>query len=126
MRRLWIAAAILLVMLVSTLGNSFYLNQLMDGYKQHLTSAHQSAVQGSWDNAAQLTEQVEEDWQEHDFYLHVMLPHKDIDAIHLTFREVREYLELEETDQYTAANARLIAQLGLLGEMEQLNVKNIL
>lgn len=126
MKRLWFAAAILLAMLGSTLGNSFYLNQLIDNYEQHLTSAHQSALQGSWDSAAQLTRQVEEDWQEHDFYLHVMLPHKDIDAIHLTFREVREYLELEETDQYTAANAKLMAQLGLLAEMEQLNIKNIL
>jgi len=55
-----------------------------------------------------------------------MLPHRDIDEIHLTFQEVEEYLKLEESDQYNAANAKLIAQLGLLAEMEQLNLKNIL
>ena len=73
-----------------------------------------------------LTSQVTQRWHKHDFYFHVMLPHRDIDEIHLTFQEVEEYLKLEESDQYNAANAKLIAQLDLLSEMEQLNLKNIL
>ena len=44
----------------------------------------------------------------------------------LTFREVQEYLTLQEMDQYTAANARLITQLRLLAETEQLSLKNVL
>jgi len=126
MKRLWISVAILLVMLGATLGNSWYLNNLISDFSHKLTSAHQLTSRDNWESARQLTEQVAGHWQEHDFYLHVMLPHRDIDDIHLTFQEVEEYLELEEADQYNAANAKLIAQLGLLAEMEQLNLKNIL
>ena len=126
MKRLWISVAILLVMLGATLGNSWYLNNLISGFTQELTSAHHLAAQNQWASARETTQGVSEHWQKHDFYLHVMLPHRDIDDIHLTFQEVEEYLELKESDQYNAANAKLIAQLGLLAEMEQLNLKNIL
>ena len=126
MKRLWIAAAILLCMLGSTLGNSWYLKRLVSTLEQQLAAAHVLAGQDSWDTASRITQQAAEQWQKHDFYFHIMLPHKDIDEIHLTFCEVQEYLELEETDQYTAANAKLMARLGLLAEMEQLSLKNIL
>jgi len=126
MKRLWIAVGILLAMLGGTLGNSWYLNGLISDFAHRLTSAQELAVSDNWEDAIRFTEQVVDNWEEHDFYLHVMLPHRDIDDIHLTFCEVQEYLKLEETDQYTAANAKLVAQLGLLGEMEQLNWKNVL
>lgn len=126
MKRLWICAAILMAMLGATLFNSRYLNNLVADFSSKLTAAHQLSAQDNWEAARQLTQQVADHWQEHDFYLHIMLPHRDIDEIHLIFQEVEEYLELEEADQYNAANAKLIAQLGLLAEMEQLNIKNIL
>ena len=126
MKRLWIAASILLFLLGSTLANSYLLNRIIADYTHQLTEAHRLAEADNWNAAAQLTAQVTERWHEHDFYFHVMLPHRDIDEIHLTFQEVKEYLKLEEPDQYNAANAKLIAQLGLLAEMEQLNWKNIL
>ena len=37
-----------------------------------------------------------------------------------------QYLDLEEMDQYAAANADLISQLELLSEMEQATVVNVL
>ena len=126
MKRLWISVAILSVMLGTTLGNSRYLSNIISGFTNDLTSAHELADRDSWAAARELTQQVAERWQTHDFYFHVLLPHRDIDEIHLTFREVEEYLDLEEPDQYNAANAKLIAQLGLLAEMEQLNLKNVL
>lgn len=126
MKRLWIAATILLCMLGGTLANSWYLNRLVSTLDQQLAAAHVLACQDSWDTASRITQQAAEQWQAHDFYVHIMLPHRDLDEISLTLREVQEYLALEETDQYTAANAKLMAQLGLLAEMEQLTVKNIL
>ena len=126
MKRLWIAVAILLGMLGSTLGNSKYIDHTVSQLLNQLTAAHEQAQASNWARAAQLTEQVVDHWQRHDFYFHIMLPHEDIDEIHLAFQEVEEYLKLEEPDQYNAASAKLITQLGLLVEMEQLNIKNIL
>lgn len=126
MKRLWLAATLLLFLLSATLSNSWYLSRLVSDFGQALTQAQTRALDNQWQQARQLTTQVTRHWQEHDFYFHIMLPHRDIDSIHLTFREIEEYLRLEELDQYTAANAKLVAQLGLLAEMEQLNLKNIL
>lgn len=126
MKHLWIASAILLVLLVSTLCNSLYLGGIIDGYEQQLTQAHELASQGKWDESERITQQVYADWEGHDFYFHSLLRHVDIDEVRLTFHEVQEYLKLEEADQYNAANAKLITQLGLLAEMEQLTLKNIL
>ena len=126
MKRLWLSVLLLLVMLGGTLGNSRYINALISDFEEKLTTARALSDDDNWESARALTQQVMEHWQRHDTYLHIMLPHRDIDDIHLTFQEVEEYLKLEETDQYNAANAKLIAQLALLAEMEQLNLKNIL
>ena len=126
MKRLWIAVSILCVIFAATLFNSWYLGKLIGEYTLRLSTAQDMTNREAWSSATQLTEQVIQDWQTHDFYFHVMLPHRDIDEIHLAFCEVQEYLQLEETDQYTAANAKLVAQLELLAEMDQLTIKNIL
>ena len=126
MKRLWLSGFILFIILVSTLANSWYLNYIISDLEQQLTTAHQLASQDNWNAARQITHQAHGHWTQHDFYFHIVLPHKDINDIHLTFCEVQEYIELEETNQYTAANARLIVQLALLAEMDQLNLKNIL
>ena len=125
MKRLWIALALLAFLLASTLANSFYLTRIIDGYELRLSTAQALAAQGVWTNASQLTQQVFHDWESRSFYFHILIRHTDTDAIHLAFREVQEYLILQETDQYTAANARLITQLSLLAEMEQLTLENV-
>ena len=65
-------------------------------------------------------------WLSHDAYLHVLLRHSETDEIYIDFREVAEFIQCEEAGEYSAANARLIAQLELLSEAEQLTLKNIL
>jgi len=126
MKRLWISICILFLILAGTLANSFYLSHIINGYELRLNTAHDLAKQGAWANAAQLTRQVFQDWEQRSFYFHALMRHTDTDQVLLSFQEVLEYLTLKETDQYTAANARLIAQLGLLAEMELLTLQNVL
>lgn len=52
--------------------------------------------------------------------------HSDTDQILRTFQSVLQYLELQELDQYAAANADLAAQIQLLAEMEQASLVNVL
>lgn len=126
MKRLICAAFILLFVLGSTLYTSRYLSGLVSEYRDSLIKAGELAEQGSWGQALAITGDAFDAWEKHDFSLHVLLHHTDIDAVRLTFQEVQEYLKLAEQDQYTAANARLITQLQLLIESEQLTVKNVL
>jgi len=126
MKRLWLAAALAATLLAGSLVNAWYSQKLCDGLWQRLEQAQELARADRWGEAAELTRQVYDGWQDSRFYLHVVMHHSDTDEILRTFREVLWYLELEEMDQYAAANADLIAQLQLLAEMEQASLVNVL
>lgn len=126
MRRLWIAAALLLFLLGASLANAWYAQNVTDGMRQRLRQAQTSAEQGDWSRAEALTRQAYEDWQERHFYFHTTMRHSDTDQVLRNFRSVLEYLQLQEPDQYNAANADLMAQLELLAEMERPMLGNVL
>ena len=125
MKRLWAAAAILAVLLGGTLWNAWYAERLTGGMIQQLKQAQERTAQGDWEGAAKLSEQAFQSWQDHEAYLHILMRHSDTDEILSSFRALEQYLALEETDQYTAANAELMTQLELLAEMEQPSLVNI-
>lgn len=126
MKRLWIAAALLMVLLGASLANGRHAQELTGEMRESLRQAQDLAEQEDWGRAESLTRQVYEDWQSHHFYFHTVMRHGDTDQILRAFRTVLEYLRLQEPDQYNAANADLMAQLELLAEMEQASVVNVL
>lgn len=126
MKRLWIAAVLLLLLLGASLTNAWYAQNITDGMRQQLRLAQTLAEQGDWSRAESLTRQAYEDWQGRHFYFHTTMRHSDTDQVLRNFRSVLEYLRLREPDQYNAANADLMAQLELLAEMEQPTVVNVL
>ena len=126
MKRLYIAAGLLLVLLGASLTNAWYAQSLTGGMTDQLRRAQSLTEQDDWAQAEAVTRQVYEDWQSHRFYFHTLMRHSDTDQVLRAFRQVLEYLPLQEPDQYNAANADLMAQLELLAEMEQAAVVNVL
>lgn len=126
MKRLWMAVLLMTVLVGLCLGNAWYSLTLTRQLAQQLTQAQSLVEQDQWEPARIMTQEVYDCWNNHHFYLHVFLRHSDTDQILRTFRQVLQYLQLEELDQYAAANADLTAQLELLAEMEQPSLVNIL
>ena len=126
MKRLWISAGLLVLLLAASLANAWYAQKLTGNMGERLRQAQTLTGQGNWDRAEALTRQVYEDWQDHHFYFHTLMRHSDTDQVLRAFRQVLEYLRLQEPDQYNAANADLVAQLELLAEMQQPTVVNVL
>lgn len=126
MKRFWAAAALLALLLAGSLANAWYARALTEDMGARLDRAQTLAGAGEWEQAARLTGLVRADWEAHSLYFHVVARHSDADGVSKGFRAVEEYLALEETDQYNAANADLIAQLTLLAEMEQPSWTNVL
>ena len=126
MKRLYIAAALLLLLLGASLGNGWYARKVTGEMCQELRQAQLLAEVEDWSQAESITRQVYEDWQGRHFYFHTLMRHSDTDQVLRAFRQVLEYLRLQEPDQYNAANADLMAQLELLAEMEQASVVNVL
>ena len=125
MKRVWVATGILLVIFGATLANSYYLKAFTQELTTKLTQAEASAETGDWDTSKRLTDEAYNTWFASDAYLHVTLRHADIDTILIGFREVNEFITCEEGGEYSAANARLITEVGLLYEAEALTLKNI-
>lgn len=126
MKRLVFAAALLTALLLASLFNGYVSQQLADSLASRLEQSQQLAQDGRWEQARILTEQVHDHWQANHTYLHIFMRHSDTDEIQRSFLAVQEYLNLQEMDQYAAANADLIAQIQLLAEMEQATLVNVL
>lgn len=126
MKRLWISVILLASVFIATLVNSQYLKGFASNLTELLTEAESKAETGDWILADELTEQALQKWQGHDMYLYTMLRHADTDLVYSGFREAREFIHCQEGGEYSAANARLIAQIELLYEMEQFTLKNLL
>ncbi|MCI8687655.1 MAG: DUF4363 family protein [Lawsonibacter sp.] len=126
MKRLYIAAALLILLLGASLTNGWYARKVTGEMCKELRQAQLLAEVEDWSQAESITRQVYEDWQGRHFYFHTLMRHSDTDQVLRAFRQVLEYLRLQEPDQYNAANADLMAQLELLAEMEQASVVNVL
>lgn len=128
MRRLWAAAALILVLAGLSGIHVLYLGHFTGQLTDLLTQAQTQVAEERWEEAADLTQQAADRWAGNAFYLHATLRHDDIDAILASFQEVLAFLGGQERQpsEYAAANARLITQLELLLEAELPTLKNLL
>lgn len=128
MKRLWIAAALILGLAGLSCVHVRYLRHFTGELTGLLTQAQTQVAEEQWDKAAELTQQAADLWAQNAFYLHTTLRHDDIDAVLSSFREVLAFLGGQEQQpaEYAAANARLITQLELLLESELPTLKNLL
>ena len=126
MKRLWIACAILALLLAATLWNAGRLERFTASLTDLLEQAEAQAEGEAWREAYALTRLAFDRWESRPTSLHITLRHSDTDDIQTGFQEVLEFLQCQEAREYSAANARLIARLELLSEAEQLSLENIL
>jgi len=126
MRRLCIALALLLLVLAGSAWSTHRLGIISGQMTSLLSQAEVLGEGGSWEEALSLTEQAEIIWENHEFFLHVILRHSDTDDITHSFREVKEFLHCREGGEYSAANAILMGRIYLLYEQERCTLKNLL
>lgn len=126
MKRVWIAIGLLLIILAGTLTHSFYIASFTHDLSLLLEAAESEAEKGAWDKAEELTGTARNKWDQRNMYLHITLRHDATDKVYTGFCEVAEFIQCQEVGEYSAANARLIANLELVAEAEQLTIKNIL
>lgn len=122
-----LAALVLLALLAAvSLWHVAVLGGLTGELQDLLTQAEDRAEEENWSAADALTREALRRWKDRDFYLHVTLQHRSIDEVDTSFGEVLEFIELQEAGEYSAANARLVSQLRLLGEAERPSLENLL
>lgn len=125
MKRLWLALALLLAMLGTSIWNARCLDRFTADLSGTLLQAEAMAFAGQEEQAGALTAQARSRWMEHSPYLHVVLRHSDTDEVQTGFDEALRLLSCGELGEYAAANARLTGRLRLIAEAEQLNLENL-
>ena len=126
MKRLWGCCALLLVLLGGCLWNSWHIYTLMSETAVQLEEAQSHAVEENWDKALELTQQVRKSWSDQEFYLKMVLSHRDVDQITRGMAQTEETLIHHSIDQYAPTNRDVVEQLRILGEMEMPHLVNIL
>lgn len=126
MKPFWISCLILTSMIALTLYNTQHLKHVIQPLEVQLTQAATYAEAEDWDHALQLTQEVYKAWEGHKTYLHVTLPHSNIDQIYMLLEDSLAYLEHKEIGEYVAAYKNLIIQMDMLYDMETLTLTNIL
>lgn len=127
MRRLIFSIFTLFILFFGAFYNTAHLHRVTDQMASVLQEAESNVSKGDWNSAITKTQYALDIWTQWEPYLYVILQHKDTDEILLSFYEVKQLLLAQENGgEYFAANARLIAQIKLLHEMEVLSLKNLL
>lgn len=128
MKRIWAATGLLVLLLLLSTCNIWYLNRLVSGVTQQLEQAQAHLANDNWEEALSLTQSAHGQFTGSAFFLHTALRHSDIDQVETSFQEVLAFLAGQERQpaEYAAANARLINQLELLVEAELPTLQNLL
>lgn len=126
MKRLWLSIGILIFLLAATMANTWAIERITGQLSDLLLQAEALADSGDWSQAESLTRQALERWNSSTDYLYTVLRHADTDAVNTGLQEVLELICCQEPGEYASSNARLLAQIHLLAEMERLNLKNLL
>ena len=126
MKREWIAAGLLLLLLAAALGNIAYLDRLMGRIEGELYEAQEMADAGSFSDAEDATERALEHWLDANAYTHIFIRHPEIDATSDAFYELKELLAEENAEGYPSAFEKLLYHLNSIDEMEHIRLGSVL
>lgn len=127
MNRLWISFVIIILLFTTAFTNTWYVKKFSGELSQYLTKAEDLLLKDNSEQAIRQIESAIKLWKGHEKYLHMVMHHDDIDEILLSFQEISQLAAHRENGgEFSAANAQLICRIGLLYEMEQFNLKNLL
>ena len=125
MRQLWVAAAILLVMVGLLSWNMFWLQGVTDPIRKDLAQGATAVQAGDWDQAAQRTSQAQQRWRQEQDRLRLVQVHGEIDEVSALLGELEGILAQRETGEYLAVNRRAAEKLESIQRSEKLSLENL-
>ena len=124
MKREWIAAALLLLLVLGAAWHLSAADRLTQTVENSIHRAEQAARQGDYDAALAALEQGRTVWNEHRTYTHIFFRHPDLDALQDAFAAL-EQLVRQEDPGWPAALQLLRYHLQALNDMEHLSMGTV-
>ena len=125
MRQLWIALGMLAVMVALLAWNTAWLYSVTSPMEEDLTQGAAAGRAGDWDEAARLTQQAQQRWQDQQSRLRLVQVHGEIDELSALLGELDGTLDGQEDGEYLAASRRALEKLAAIQRAEEVNLENL-
>ena len=121
-----ISAGVILLLILTSFGNSVYVTARCEGWERQLTAAETAAVEEDWETATIQLDALYRSWDKAEDYLHIVLHHEEVEDALVLMQQCRLFAALQDGDALLAAGEQLRCQYRHLAETEELHLKNIL
>ena len=107
MKRLYIGAALLAVMLAGGVVLTAAFTALHEPLGETLRQAQEAAAAGDWETAAELTAQAKNRWEKHRHFVAAVADHEPLEEMDSLFARLEVLCRLREEDEFAADCAEL-------------------
>lgn len=117
---------VLAVILAFCMWNARSMTGCTDRWSNQLNRVESLAAEDRWQDADKVLAESYADWQRLQTYLHIVSRHEVADNAESIYRRAAVCTDEQDLAQLQTELSDLRHQLGLLAEMEQCNLRNIL
>ena len=126
MRRSWMGAGLLVLLLAGGLLVTFFMGKIHDPIARDLTTAGEFALAGDWEQAEVLFQKAEDSWEETALMRACFADHNPMEEIDACFGQLKIYLWMKEETAFAAACAETARKAKAMGDAHGLVWENVL
>jgi len=126
MKRSWMGAGLLLVLLAAGLLVTYIMGKIHEPVARDLTAAGEHALAGDWDRAKELCQKAADSWEETALLRSCFADHGPMEEIDACFAQLKIYARMKEETAFAAACAETARKAKAMGEAHGLVWENVL
>ena len=125
MKRSWIGAALLVVLLAAGLAVTRYMDRIHDPIARDLAAAGESALAGDWDRAEVLCRGARQKWEATEVFRACFADHAPMEEVDACLAMADIYLRRREQTAFAAACAETAKKAEAMGQAHSLVWENL-
>ena len=126
MKRLYIGAVLLAVMLAAGIFLTAAFNGIHEPLSDRLQEAQAAAAAGDWEKAGDLMEQAREKWEKHRRFTAAVADHEPLEEMDSLFARLEALYQLRDAVEFAADCAQLSRLAEAMAESQRLSWWSIL
>lgn len=126
MKRCWIGAAFLLVLLVVSLGATWAMGEIHRPIEEDLNRAAELALAGDWEGGQKMFLQARDNWEKWEHFRACFADHTPAEEISAQFEALSVHCTIRELDDFAADCRSLARKAAAIGEAHGLTWWNML
>ena len=126
MKRLWIGAALLAVLLLLGIGSTLAVEWIHEPIARQLEGASAAALAGHWQEARVLAAGAKNSWEQYREVAACITDHEVLEAADAQFARLEVLEHIRESAAFAAACAELSTVFDALADVQDLNLQNLM